>query len=461
MINTKDFESDLFGKIKLGRVESVDGKFFRATVRFSDSLAAPDNVVVAPSSYFGHLPEVGTVAVVYDVPGWDKYTIGYLGTLNEKTSDEIALTGENDTTHIPYGTMKQGDTYIGKYGRAYFNSLGDAVITTFHNRAQLKLDEKDASAYLSGYNFELTTPGKGISIATSSSIPGIYGDSLSIQRNVPSPLSSIPKEFNPVPNIKVSEISLDTAGDFIIDVGINGTTPSSYFTMDIVGDITMGNVQKASLSIYADTEVDLHNPLAGLKLGMTGDSTLSTATAEVYVDTLGMTRLASFSAPGTLPVASLALDGITGNSTLFANNSNAINAVVSNSITASVSNVLTAPLNTVAGTLNVVGPIIMSGPAGVITSNTPTTMTTPGFAIISKNTSFSGNTSVAGNTTITGNTSITGNTAITGLLSVTGLPSFTGLASPTAFIALSEIAFIPVVVMVGGIPMAGRIPVHA
>jgi hypothetical protein len=451
--NTKDYESELFGTIKLGIIESIDKETYIATVRMADGLGQPNNVVATPSAHLGFLPEAGTIAVVYDKPGWEKHVIGYLSIPNDRTFEEVAASGENDATNVPFKSMKGGDMYVGKYGRAYFNSSGDVGINTFHNRATIKLDEKESTAKISGYNFEMTTPGKGISIFTSSSIPGIYGDSLSIQRNVPSPASSIPKEFNPVPNIKVSEITLDTAGDFIIDVGINGTTPSSYFSMDIIGDITMGNVQKASLSIYADTEVDLHNPLAGLKLGIAGDSTLSTTTAEVYVDTLGMTRLSSLSAPGTLPVASLALDGITGNATLFSN--------LTTSITSVVSNVITAP--------TVAGPITMGGGAGAGTMNslTATTLNTPGFAIVSPSTSFSGNTTIAGNTTIQGNTLVSGNTTLVGNVNVygafnlLGLPSFSGLMSPTPFIALAEIAFIPVVVMVGGVPMVGRIPVHA
>jgi hypothetical protein len=460
-MNTKDYESDLFGSLRLGVVESFSPDSFRAIINFPDSLSTVPNVVATPSAHFGYIPSAGTVAVVYDKPGWSKQVIGYLSELNERTPEEVAANGENDPIHIPHLAMKPGDTYIGKYGRAYFNSAGDVAINTFHSRATIELSDKDATVILSGYNFELSTPGKGVRFASESSLPGLFGDSISIQKNVPSPIASLPSSLNPAPLVKVTDFTINSVGDVSLDVGIVGILPSSYFSMDVVGDISLGNVQKAALNIYADTEVDLHNPLAGLKMNASGVSTFSTSIAEVYIDTLGTTKLSSRAAPGD-PVASasLMLNGVAGVNTMF--------GTVSNVFNANTSNIFSAPAHIMTGILDLNGPLNLVGAAGAIVSTGAMTVAAPNLSVTSPSMSFngsmviSGNTAIAGKATITGDTSVIGNTSVTGILSVLGLPALSGLPSSAPFLSMVEIAYIPVTILIGGVPViVGRIPVHA
>jgi len=275
----KEKEDRLLGRIRLGAVTAINTKTFRCEVSFPDSIGGATNVIFNPSPAFGHIPRVGTICAIYDKPGHAKRLICSLSEISSRTPSEIAV--REDT----YGTvprMESDDVYIGRHGRAYFNSNGDVSINSRKNRAGLDLKYDKARSELYGYNFQIFTPGKGINVHSGSAVYGTVGDEFYIDKAVPVPPS--PDNLPDPIIIPITQFKIDSVGNTGLRVG--ALVQGSTLAMSIVGEIGLRN-PLAELNLHANADIELKNQTVSLDLVADDSAILQTSKSEMSIGTDG------------------------------------------------------------------------------------------------------------------------------------------------------------------------------
>ena len=233
------------GGITLAVLTNVNTTTYRATATFLDT-AASQTCTFTPSGGHGEMPLEGSLCAVYRK---GNFYCQFIKELNDftPTTDLSPDQRLSSGSEIVVGTapvLEQGEMYIGRYGRAVFNNAGSVSITTQMGNMGLQLNDKTQISTLMGNNYTLTTPDSAIRIATTSSLPTTYGDSIRIEKNIPVPYIT-PGElavYTPTAVVpSLAYIEIDEFNAITASVLAPGAAVNSIMTLDELGNVEIGN----------------------------------------------------------------------------------------------------------------------------------------------------------------------------------------------------------------------------
>lgn len=286
--------SRLEGRFELGIVDSIDSTTRRGMVK-SVETGGTQSCVFNASPFGGHVPGVGALVAIYRKRG---YYARYLFTVSEMVDDTVLSDADkiNDGEE-PAGVSPQvdiGDTFIGRYGRFLSDDQGNVTMYTESGGQQLTLSDSNNNASLSAWNFKVLTPGNGILISTSSSVPDTFGDSITISKNVPVPL--LPDEILTTPTVltNISSIGIDAAGGITLSslaglASLQLSAPMFLLGPDVPGRVLLGN-STSSLTLEATGSISLKNAQCGIDLeSVTGNASISSLMGSVSLTSIGKT----------------------------------------------------------------------------------------------------------------------------------------------------------------------------
>lgn len=249
------------GYLRIGKITSVNTEKFRCDIEFPGTNSVARNVPFTPNPLFGFMPETGTHVSVCSRPGAGHRVIGLLDRPDSRKPEEV-LVQENKPGTIP--RMEMGDVYIGHRGRAYFSKHGDVYVTARGSRASLELNCEKAKAELYAYNFDIFTPGRNVRIRSQSTVAAAWGDSLSLEVNMPGP-ELLQTHLGRINIDKFGSMNLDvlplTAGAVNLSMGITGAIGLGRgFPLKTVG-LEMGPVGLDSIDLFTPKHYFSMDPL--------------------------------------------------------------------------------------------------------------------------------------------------------------------------------------------------------
>jgi len=267
--------NDVYGIIRIGQIDSINTDAFTCNINFLGSYSSAKNVPFNPHPLLGMMPSVGSMVVVYDNPGYGKRVLMPLYEREELTVEQLQ---ERPTQSGLVPDMREGEIYIGRHGRAYFDNSGNVRIESEMARSGLELKSEKARAELYGYNFNLYTMGNNVrirSISTVSTGPlQTWGDSLSLEVNIP-----IAPGLDSAPEViptNLGKISIDKLGSVNMDV----SSKLLNFKMDaMTGLISIGRGTTKLIGVevgpISDAYVSMFSPMGELFVSSDGLSSIS------------------------------------------------------------------------------------------------------------------------------------------------------------------------------------------
>lgn len=323
------------GGITLAVLTGVNTTTFRATATFLDT-GGSQVCTFTPSGGHGEMPLEGSLCAVYRK---GQFFCQFIKELNDFTpsttlSVEQRISQGSEVIIGTVPTLNPGDVYIGRYGKAVFNSAGSVNITTQMGNMSLQLNDQTQVSSLSGNNYLLSTPDEAIRIRTISSIPSSYGDAIRIEKNIPqpymtpgelaalSPAAIVPSlafieidEFNaitaavliPTPAVE-SKLSIDELGN--IDLG----HVLASFSVDALGELN--TISTLGTTINSRTSVDINAALAGgaeLLLATDGGVQIGNNTGSMTIDPLGDVTISGDKIVGIEGLTGVTVTGATVN----------------------------------------------------------------------------------------------------------------------------------------------------
>lgn len=238
--------------ITLAVLTGINTKTFRAMATFLDT-SASQVCTFTPSGAHGEIPLEGSLCAVYRKGQFFCHFIKELNDFTPATvlSVEQRLDQGSEVIVGTVPTLNHGDVYIGRYGRAVFNSAGNVDITTQMGNMSLQLNDRTQVSTLSGNNYLISTPDEAIRIITASSIPSSYGDKIRIEKNIPQPYMT-PGELallNPAALIpSLAFIEIDEFNAITAAVLVPTAAVESHMSLDELGNIDLGH-ELASFSV--------------------------------------------------------------------------------------------------------------------------------------------------------------------------------------------------------------------
>lgn len=263
--------NDSFGTIRIGQCSSVDTTNFTCDLTFVGTYSSATQVPLAPHPMMGMMPSAGDLVAIYDHPGYGKRVLFPLYESEDLTVSQLQ---DRPTQSGLVPNLNEGEVYIGRYGRALFDNQGNAYIQSQAARSGLNLKYDSSVSELYGQNLDIHTSGNNVRIHSSSSIPAIWGDSLSLEVNIP-----IAPGIDSAPEVIPSNLGrlvIGNTGSVDIDVLPLSLSPLSL-QVNSVGYISMGRLSGpitpisrppllAGLTIDIFNTINLTNPLGGLSI---------------------------------------------------------------------------------------------------------------------------------------------------------------------------------------------------
>jgi hypothetical protein len=404
-------------------VESIDHNAFRGIIRLSDT-GSTQTCIFNPSPFFGTLPTPGSLILIYRR---GSHYARYIVTLSElevgsdsPSTDEKISGSEERVGKLP--KMQPGNSFVGSPGRVFFDSNGSVFVSNKLGNLSLELNNAISKTKLNADNFSMATHGNSVRISTASSVPFTFGDTISIEKNVPIP--EIPEEAAPLtPQINIASMKIDSIGGISLEaVKTSPLTPTASLDLSpllLPGVARLRNLL-SNVVLYPTGRVSVNTPLSEISLNELGSVRLSNLVGSMEVNPAGVISLdgSQLDMRADLGISMRAL-GITMESLL--------------------------PVAIDSPLLSISGSISFTSPDGSLATSTGAfSLICPSFSVTSPSSSFSGNTAVSGGLSVLGSASFSGSMAMAG----------TAIVSPLA--SVSTIGKIPV--MINGV-LAGFIPV--
>ena len=216
----KASENSLTGSIRIAQITSINVETFRAQLTFYDNPIGSSPLAWAtPHPLFGIMPRAGSNVLVYCHNNGGNYILFPLSEPDNRSPADRLSRVASVPGLVPY--MKEDEAYIGRSGRAYFDADGNVRISSLMNRCMIELKAKKSRTEISGYDFDIFTPGKGVRFHSTHLVPVTpltpgAGDGFSLEINIPvAPVADSLPEVLPT---TISKLDMDKIGNFEVSV---------------------------------------------------------------------------------------------------------------------------------------------------------------------------------------------------------------------------------------------------